>query len=221
MPDITSFGDDIGTASGMSAALSTSLTSPLASAASNALGAFNTISGSGGLGAIGSSISDFSQANVDSSNATAALLGAQGDLAEGKAYGTAATLATQNEAIVGESTRLSQYQASRQLQQNIGSAQAAAGANGLTGGGSAGDIIRSSRQQGALTQQVIGAQGQINENAYAASAASYTGMQQAAGFAAQAEQAQAKADQSASNSAKAGGFLSGLAGVAEIASAFL
>lgn len=178
--------------------------------------AVSNFQSNGGFDSLSNAVSSFSQAGIDKSNAAAALLGAQGDLAESAAYTKAATLAEQNKAITAESTNLQEYTAQRQLGQVIGSQQAAAAANGLTGGGSASDILRSSRQQGALQQQVIGAQGLINENAYEASAASYTGMAKAANFAAQAEQEQAKADKQAAKKHGFGGILSAGLSIAKL-----
>lgn len=186
----------------------------------NLSGSFSNFQAGGGFSSLSNAVGSFAQQGIDKANAAAALLGAQGDLAESAAYTKAATLAEQNKAITAESTNLQEYTARRQLGQVIGSQQAAAAANGLTGDGSASDILRSSRQQGALQQQVIGAQGLINENAYEASAASYTGMAKAANFAAQAEQEQAKADKQAAKKHGFGGILSTIATVAQVAAAF-
>lgn len=123
------------------------------------------------------------------SGAITDLFGAAGDKAEANAYSTAAKLAGQNAQITQTSTAISEYQAGRALYQTVGKGEAAAGANGLTGGGSAQDIMRSSVSQGALQKQIIGAQGQINSNAYEAESAQYTGMQQAAVAAQQAGEA--------------------------------
>lgn len=130
------------------------------------------------------------------------LFGAAGDASEAKAYGQASAFAKQNAQVSAESTALQQYQAQRQVYQITGAGQAAAAGNGLTGGGSAQDILRSSVQQGALQKQVIANQGIINENSYLEQADQYTGMQKAA--------------KSAQGSGIFGGILNGIGAVASV-----
>ena len=137
----------------------------------------------------------------DAAGSVSDLFGAAGDSSEASAYGKAAEIAGQNAGIATQSTAIQQSQASRQIYQSLGGINAAAASNGLTTGGSAGDIYRSSAYQGALTKQLIGRQGLINENSFLAEQASYQGMQ------------------SAANSASAGGIFGGLLkGVGAIAS---
>lgn len=108
------------------------------------------------------------------------IFGAIGDFAEGSAYGSAAKLAGENADISAQSTAIQETQQARQLYQNLGAQRAAEGANGLTTGGSAGDIMRSSMAQGALAKQLIGRQGLINENGFKAEQQAYSGMASAA-----------------------------------------
>jgi hypothetical protein len=116
----------------------------------------------------------------DAGSSVSDLFGAAGDAAEASAYGKAAAIAGQNAEISKQSTAIQQSQASRQIYQSLGGINAAAAGNGLAEGGSAGAIYRSSAYQGALTKQLIGRQGLINENSFLAEQASYTGMQSAA-----------------------------------------
>lgn len=58
--------------------------------------------------------------------------------------------------------------------------KAAAAGSGLTSGGTAGDILRNSAQQGALNQAITKSQGQITVAGYEEQAQSYTAMQNAA-----------------------------------------
>jgi hypothetical protein len=107
-------------------------------------------------------------------------LGAAGDFTEASDYEQAASLDLQNEEIAKQSTAIQESQAQRQVYQNLGGQQAAAAANGLATGGSAGDIYRSSVYQGALTKQLIGRQGLLEENQFAGEAAAAKGMASAA-----------------------------------------
>lgn len=108
------------------------------------------------------------------------LFGAAGDKAEANAYGTASKIALQNAQLEQESTRIQEAQTSRQVFQTIGAQEAGVGAGGFAEAGSARSLLANSAAQGALQKQVIQVQGAINENAYKAAAAAYTGQQQAA-----------------------------------------
>ena len=151
--------------------------------------------------------SDYGSLFGDIGGAVSSLFAAQGNAAEGSAYGQAATLAEQNAQIAKTSTAIQEAQAGRQIYKTVGAEQAGIAGAGLASSGTAKDLLASSLQQGALTRATIGAQGQIQQNAYQAQAQSYLGMQQAA-------QAAAKASQ-------AGGALSALSGVANVAMMFL
>ena len=107
------------------------------------------------------------------------LFGSAGKAAEASAYGKAAGFATLDANITKQSTAIQEYQVQRQQTQSYGRQQSSAAANGLTGGGSAADILSSSHSQGALTNQLIAQQGLINESSFEAQAASYQGMQTA------------------------------------------
>src|SRR5690348_3795013 len=106
---------------------------------------------SGGFSSIGSAVSD--------------LYAAEGDKAEASNYRLAAGLARENEQYTEQSTAIKNMQAERQIYQTVGEQGAAVAASGFTTGGSAGDLLRSSVSQGALTHAVLSEQGLIQEKA--------------------------------------------------------
>ena len=137
-----------------------------------------------------------------------------------------------NAAYTAQSTAIQESQAQRQLYMTLGTAAAAAGGSGSSGGGSAADIIRNSAQQGALNQSVIAQQGLITEAGYTEQANAYTLQQQAAGVAAQAQQASAAGETQAAGdyqkeanlfgeSATGDFFSAALSGVAGVAQLFM
>ncbi len=105
------------------------------------------------------------------------IFGGIGDLAEASDYGQAATLEETNVALEKQSVAIQQAQLGRSIYQNEGAQREAAAANGLTTGGSAGDIFRSSVTQGALAHQLVGRNGLLQENSFQAQADAYKGMQ--------------------------------------------
>lgn len=204
---------------------------------------------SGGISDFGTMVSDFyasdadkAKASADEAQGTAARAGAQadllkgqGDLVEGEMYGTAASLADTNAAFTAQSTAIQTAQADRSLFGVLGSESAGIASSGFGEGGSAGDILRSSASQGALNRAVLGQQGLITEAGYQEQASSYRSMQTAAGIASQAEDVSAtgeqaaaqgydyaaQAERSAATGADISGIISGIAGVASIAGAFV
>lgn len=116
---------------------------------------------------------------------------AKGDKSEEGAYRQGAALAYQNINIEKSSTAIQLAQNQRKIYQTQGAIKANAGGNGLRAEGSVTDILRTSAQQGALSQALIGTQGQINENSYAAQATALTGEAEAASAAARAKEAEA------------------------------
>lgn len=118
------------------------------------------------------------------------------------AYGKAARIATQNANLTLYSTQIQEAQQERKFEKVTGAETAAtAGAN--LSGGTAGDLMRSSIQQGALARSVIQAQGAVNRNAFLEQATAYEGMQ-----------GQAEGAASAAHSSAMGGFLGGALGIA-------
>jgi hypothetical protein len=116
------------------------------------------------------------------------LLRAQGDVVEGQMYGTAASLADLNAQFTAQSTAIQAAQSQRQQFLTTGTQRASAAALGSSGGGSAGDILRSSVSQAQLNRGVLMQQGVITEAGFKEQATSYRAMQQAAGLAAGAEE---------------------------------
>lgn len=147
---------------------------------------------------IGAGIQGIGDAATSLFGAAASGASAQGDVAEEQAYEKASSIALENAGIVKQSTAIQETQATRQIFQGMGSTSAALGAANLEGG-SAGDLMRSGAQQGALTKQLIQQQGDITQLGYEQEASSYTGMANAAAAAA-----------SAAKSSEGGGIFGGL-----------
>jgi|SRR5579884_410277 len=153
---------------------------------------------SGFFGGIGSAVGAFfgAQGSEDL---------AQGDFQAAKLYADAADIAKQNVQIAKESTIIQEAQLQRQITKTIGAEQAAIAGNNLQGG-SAGDLIRSSMQQGALARAVLSQQGFLEQQQF---------KQQALGLEAQ-EAAAVAAGNAALQSAAAqrwGGIFSLIGGV--------
>jgi hypothetical protein len=192
---------------------------------------------SSAVGAFGQSEMDTAQAQASTAQAAAAqttaaadLLQGQGDVIEGQSYGEAASLATLNAQYTTASTAIQEAQNERQQYQVIGNEKAQVAGAGLASSGTAADLLRSSAYQGALNQQITGAQGQIQVAGYEEQAQSYTAMQEAAGLAAQAQTqaaagegdvAQADLDtasgyKEAASTSEIGGIISGIGAVASL-----
>jgi len=151
------------------------------------------------------------------------LLRAQGDIVEGRMYGTAADLADLNAQFTEQSTKIQVAQSQRQQFLTTGTQRAGAAALGSSGGGSAGDILRSSVSQAQLNRGVLMQQGVITEAGFKEQAQSYRSMQQAAGIAATAEEEASvgeidvsKAYQQSAEAARVQGEGDEIAGIAKI-----
>lgn len=180
--------------------------------------------------------------NAQGTEITAESLDTQagGNLAESQNYDLAAQLADANAAYTVQSTAIQEQQLQRQITQTIGTENAGVAASGFSSGGSAGDILRSSQQQGTLAKTVLQQQGLITEAGYNEQAASFRTLSAAGqataaseeeqatqtraiavdqqGIAAQQQQL-ATATQNAANNAATGDFISSaLKGVAAVAS---
>ena len=107
---------------------------------------------------------------ADYFSATGDLIGGFTDLIAGNAGAAGAKAAaasyTKAAQITEQATNLKALQQVRSFYQVQSSAQAAAGASGLTTGGSAADILRSNAQQGSMAKAMIEQQGRIQEQAY-------------------------------------------------------
>ena len=139
-------------------------------------GSFTILSGLGGAkgaGSIGSGLTSIGGAASD-------LFAAQGDEAESSNYTLAASLAGKNAQYSELSTGIKNMQADREIYQTIGKESAGVASSGFSAGGSAGDLLRSSASQGALTHAVTSAQGLIQEQGYQEQQQSYQTMASAA-----------------------------------------
>ncbi len=102
---------------------------------------------------------------------------AAGDFAEASAYGTAAKYAGQNAVIAQEAGNIRQEQTGRAIYRTLGAQQAQYAGAGLTSGGSAQEVLRSSVSQGALEKAIVNEQTQINVTGYKEQQAQFQGMQ--------------------------------------------
>lgn len=127
------------------------------------------------------------------------LFGGIGELAEAKAYKQAAKYSHQNAIISQEAGDIKLAQTGRAIFKTIGAQEAGYAAAGLTGGGSAQEVLRSSVSQGALEKAIVNEQTQINVIGYLSQEAQFKGMAAAA------------------KAAAGGSFLGAALGVAEIA----
>lgn len=103
-----------------------------------------------------------------------------GDFAEASAYKKAQQYALQNANIAQEAGDIKMEQTKRQIFKVLGAQQAGYAAAGLTSGGSAQEVLRSSVSQGALEKAIVNAQTQINVTGYKEQAAQFAGMSTAA-----------------------------------------
>lgn len=109
------------------------------------------------------------------------LFGAKGSQQAASAYKTAASIAKKNEALTRRSTAIQAQQQDILTFKTIGAEQADTAAAGFsTTGGSAGDLLRASGQQAALSKQLIENQGEITAEGFEQQAQAYLGQAQAA-----------------------------------------
>lgn len=108
------------------------------------------------------------------------IFGAIGNLDEASAYNQAAKYAAQNAVIAQEAGDIKMEQTKRAAFRTIGAQKAEYAGAGLTGGGSAQEVLRSSVSQGALEEAIVNAQTKINVTGYEEQAAQFQGMAGAA-----------------------------------------
>lgn len=113
---------------------------------------------------------------------------AKGSRIEAQEYDLASELALRNEQFAKTSTELKQYQTQRSIYSTLGQQQADVASSGFAASGSALDIMRDSAAQGALTKEVVGQQGLIEEAGYREQAQSYQLMASASRMAADADE---------------------------------
>jgi len=117
----------------------------------------------------------------------AGIFGFAGGMAEADAYKQAAKYALQNAVISQEAGDIKLAQTGRAIYKTIGAQEAGYAGAGLTGGGSAQEVLRSSVSQGALEKAIVNEQTQINVIGYKSQAAQFSGMAAAAKAAAQGD----------------------------------
>src|SRR5579859_2581924 len=144
-----------------------------------------------------------STAVTDAANATAANTSATGYEAEGGAYQTAADIATQNATVAGIGGTVKALQEQRATNVTIGAQKAGVAAAGFGAAGTSLDLLRSSMQQGYVTQQLTGIQTQLTKGGYIEEAAASAAEKAAAEGTAGAARATAASDTTAANMARA------------------
>lgn len=122
----------------------------------------------------------------DQSASTGSYFAAQGDTAEQSGYLTAQDIAEQNASLEKVSGSIQQAQQEREVNQSLGTQQAAVASAGFGSGGSALALLRSSRQQGYLAEQLTGVQSDITAGGFIGQAAAAKSEASAAGIAASA-----------------------------------
>ena len=181
---------------------------------SSGSGSFNF---GGLLGAAGTLASTAGNFIAGQSNAAGDQAAAKGYQEESQAYSQAAGYAAGNVKLAEESTAIQEYQQQRALLKSEGSTRAAIAANNLGPGGSGMYLLRDSMAQGALAKGLIGVQGSIQSQGYAAQSAADIGLSNQAAGAASAATAAASAASTSSDI----GVLGGLLGVASKALSFI
>lgn len=164
----------------------------------------------GGIGGIFSGIGGFL---AGQQNAAGLEAQAEGDFQAAKYYADAADVAEENKAISKNSFEIQQAQLGRKITMAEGT-QATQVAGGNLEGGSAGDLMRMSIQQGGLAKGVLSMQGKIEEQSWEMKALGLKG-QEASAIGA------GNAALHASEAAATGGFMSLLSGGISLAGMFL
>lgn len=131
------------------------------------------------------------------------LITASGDTQAAALFGQAATIAGQSATEAEAVGRLQEVQTARAVMQTQGQVMGAAAAGGLRIGGSAAAIIRSNATQGALAQQLVAENTQINVNSYMQQKLADTEQEESA-------TAAAAAAKSAAGYAEIGGIIGGI-----------
>jgi hypothetical protein len=164
------------------------------------------------MAGLGRAIGLFGTGVSDLFGAQASKITAQGDWAAAQSYTAAAGIARKNESLTNLSTEIQEAQTNRKVLQTIGGQTAAEGAANVGQGGSAGDLLRESMQQGALAKTLVQTQGAIKANAFEEQALAYTSMSTAAKAASNAADEAAKGQTFGAAFSFAGGAL-GLLGL--------
>jgi len=108
------------------------------------------------------------------------LFSAGGSFEAAAGYGQASKSAYKSADITRSSTKIQLQQQDIQTYKILGTENADVAGAGFTSGGSAGDLMRMSAQQAALSSQLISNQGEITAGGFEAQGASYKAQQKAA-----------------------------------------
>lgn len=127
-----------------------------------------------------STAGDFSAGLSNLGGAVSDIFGSQGAAASAKSYSEAQFIAQQNAQIAQNVTNTQELQLKRNLYQTLGTQRAQVGGAGFAESGSALDILRASKEQGAITQATTAEQGAITSNSYNEQAGLFGGMSAAA-----------------------------------------
>ena len=106
------------------------------------------------LGLQATATTDEATAAAKTADATAATTSAAGYTKEGEAYQTSADIAAQNAVVAQVAGNVINLQEQRKMRTTEGEQQSQVAASGFAASGSSLDVIRSSLQQGYLTQQL-------------------------------------------------------------------
>lgn len=157
--------------------------------------------------ALHSTVSDIlglkATAVTDTANAAASTTQAAGYAAEGAAYGTAAEVANQNAFLSEISGSVKTLQEQRALTRSLGEQTAQIAASGFAASGSNLDILRSSLQEGYITQQLTAVQTALQKGGYLEEAAAAKAEQAATDVTSKAATSQAAASTAASTTSTA------------------
>lgn len=94
------------------------------------------------------------------------LFAAEGAGREQSSYQRAAALANQNAQLEAQSTRIRETQLQRDIYKSVSGTRAQISGAGFLAGGSGGDVLRESIQQGELSKGILAEQGLIKVNAF-------------------------------------------------------
>lgn len=114
------------------------------------------------------------------SGAVSDLFGAFGSFEAASGYSQASKSAYKEADLTRRSTAISEQQKDVETFKIIGSQEASVAGAGFANTGSAGDLLRMSAQQAALSKQLIANQGEITAQGYEAEGAQYKSQQKAA-----------------------------------------
>lgn len=113
------------------------------------------------------------------SGAVGDFFGAMGSFDAAAGYSSASKSSYKSADLTRMSTKIQETQKDQELYKTLGSEDAAVAGAGFANSGSAGDLMRMSAQQAALSKQLIQNQGEITAGGFDAQGASYKSQQKA------------------------------------------